>query len=93
MTVHRADLAGDYGATIYDVARQLLADGADPDDMVATWRGGVLSMSGIIGELAKWTVRDSPGGTFRLVRYEPFSMRRVRGVAAKSGVPAMVAAA
>ena len=68
MTVHRIDLSGDYRTTVCDVARRLLAGGADPGDTVETWRNGKLSMSGVIGEAAKWTVGSGPYG-LRLVRH------------------------
>jgi hypothetical protein len=53
---YRVDLTGDYETTVYDAARRLLAEGADPADTIETRRGGVLSMTGKIGECAKWTV-------------------------------------
>jgi hypothetical protein len=66
---HKADLTGDYETTIYDVARRLLAEGADLADTVETWRGGKLSMSGKVGELAKWQVVFASTGP-RLVRHK-----------------------
>jgi hypothetical protein len=68
---HKADLTGDYETTIYDVARRLLAEGADPGDTVETWRSGVLSMSGGIGELAKRQVAFASAGP-RLVRHKTY---------------------
>jgi hypothetical protein len=50
------DLTGDYQTTIYDTASRLLADGADPGVTVESYRDGKLSMSGVIGERAKWQV-------------------------------------
>src|SRR5262245_10353639 len=55
---HCVDLTGDYKTTIYAAARRLLACGANPADTIETWRGGKLSMSGVIGECAKWTVKE-----------------------------------
>jgi hypothetical protein len=68
--MHYRDLTGDYETTIYEVARQLLGRDADPADMVATCRNGVLSMSGVIGELAKWTAVFSAKGP-GLARVKP----------------------
>lgn len=51
---HRIDLTGDYLTTINDLARRLLAEGANPADTVETWRSGKLTMAGQVGELAKW---------------------------------------
>ncbi len=34
LSTHRVDLTGDYETTVYDVARRLLAEGADPGDRV-----------------------------------------------------------
>jgi hypothetical protein len=56
MSTHRIDLTGDYDTTIYDAARRLLAEGAVPADTIEIARGGVLSMTGKIGECAKWQV-------------------------------------
>jgi hypothetical protein len=66
--IHRVDLTDDYDTTIYDVARRLLAEGADTGDRVETRRNGVFSMSGIVGELAKWQVVFRGSGPC-LVRY------------------------
>jgi flavin-binding protein dodecin len=61
-TIRKVDLTGDYETTVYDAARRLLAEGADPADTVETWRGGKLSMFGVIGELAKWQVAFATAG-------------------------------
>jgi hypothetical protein len=66
------DLSGDYGTTIYDVARRLLEEGADSHDTVETRRGSILSMSGVIGELAKWTIEERRKGGLRLAPWKPF---------------------
>jgi hypothetical protein len=67
--IHKIDLTGDYETTIYDVARRLLAEGADTGDRVETRRHGIVSMSGIIGELAKLQVVFAATGP-RLVRHK-----------------------
>jgi hypothetical protein len=92
MTVRRIGLTGDYSATIYGAARRLLADGADPADTIETWRNGKRSMSGRIGELAKWTVRRNDHGnpSMQLVKYRPFSSIDVRPRTAEIMPPAMV---
>jgi hypothetical protein len=38
MNTIRIHMTGDYEATVYAVARRLLAGGADPGDIVETWR-------------------------------------------------------
>jgi hypothetical protein len=65
--IHKIDLTGDYETTIYDVARRLLAESADPGARVETRRSGVFSMSGIIGDLAQWQVAFAAAGP-RLAR-------------------------
>jgi hypothetical protein len=60
--IHKVDLTGDYETTVYDAARRLLAEGADPGDTVETRRNGILSISGVIGELAKWKVEFRASG-------------------------------
>ena len=67
--IHKVDLTGDYETTIYDVARRLLAEGADPGDRVETRRHGIQSMSGVVGKLAKWQVVFATPGP-RLVRHK-----------------------
>ena len=44
-------------------------------DTIATYRSGALSMHGIIGDLAKWTVVEAKDGkpSLSLRRYVPFS--------------------
>jgi hypothetical protein len=69
MKLHKVDLTGDYETTIYDVARRLLVEGADPGDRVETRRSGVFNMSGKVGELAKLQVVFASSGP-RLVRYK-----------------------
>jgi hypothetical protein len=62
MTVYKADLTGDYRTTIYDRSRHLLAHGADPADIIEAWRDGRLSMTGKVGEFAKWAVAFKASG-------------------------------
>jgi hypothetical protein len=70
MTKRRVDHTGDYETTVYDAARRLLAEGADPGDTVETWRDGKLSMSGgVIGELTKWQAAFASTGP-RLGRHK-----------------------
>jgi hypothetical protein len=83
MTVRRVDLSDDYETTVYDAARRLLAAGADPADTVETVRGGVLSMSGVIGKLARWQVEFRASGPC-LTRYRSVG---TACVAAKSAAP------
>lgn len=82
----RVDLTGDHRATIYTAARRLLAAGADPADIIETWRNGQLSMSATIGEAAKWTIREKDDGdlSLLLVRWRPFPATRL---AARTALP------
>ena len=52
------DMSGEYGVTIYVVARRLLKCGADPLAEMCIVRDGVASMQGVVGELARWQVRE-----------------------------------
>jgi hypothetical protein len=56
------------------------AEGVDPADRIETWRNSKLSMSGIVGQLAEWTVQENDHGnsTFELRRYKPFPSCAVR---------------
>jgi hypothetical protein len=68
---------------IFAAARWLLDNNAAfPTDRLETYRGETLCMSGIVGELAKWTVteHDDPGyrPTLELTRWRPFPMHAVR---------------
>lgn len=65
-------------------ARRLLAEGANPSDRLETWRNGKLSMSGTVGECAKWEVVDDGG--LRLRKYVPRHSTS-RSVAAVPGLP------
>jgi hypothetical protein len=80
------DLSGDYETTIYDAARRLIAAGTDPSHTVETRRDGYLSMSGKIGELAKWTVEFRAAGP-RLV---PYKHRGIAPPAAKTPDPGTI---
>lgn len=92
MTAHRVDLTGDDKTTIYGAARRLLATGARPGETIETWHDGKLSMSGRIGELAKWTVIESDRGnpSLMLRPYRPFPSLTVRARAAETASPARV---
>jgi hypothetical protein len=81
-----ADLSNDYDTTIYDAARWFIAHGTDPSHMLEIRRDGKLSMSGIIGELAKWTVEFRASGP-RLVPHRDCGIARL---AAKAPPPAIV---
>jgi hypothetical protein len=90
MNIHKVNLTGDYETTVYDAARRLLAAGADPCDRVETRRHGILSMSGVIGELAKLQVVFAATGP-RLVRHKgcilaPLAAKKARRV--DPGLPA-----
>jgi hypothetical protein len=69
---HQIDLTGDFRTTIYSASRRLLDAGADQMDTIATYRNGGLSMSGVIGDLAKWTVSDPDKGGMKLSRWKAF---------------------
>jgi hypothetical protein len=93
MTNHKLDLTGDYETTVYDAARRLLAAGADlvvavkntaTVDTVETWRDGKLSMSGKIGELAKWQVEFRASGPC-LTRYRAVVRAPLTGKTASGG--------
>src|ERR1700730_5602151 len=69
----------------YAAARWLLNNNAAmPEDKLETYRGEMLCMSGIVGQLAKWTVlehddprkHDKP--TLELARWRPFPTTAVR---------------
>jgi hypothetical protein len=60
---------------IYKAARELLKSGkAQPSDIIETWRGSMLCLSGVIGTLAKWRVQESDDGrpSLSLQPYEEF---------------------
>ena len=76
--MHEVDLTGDYRTTVYSAARRLLADGVDHADPIATYRDGKLSMSGTIGDLAKWAVSEPDKGGIHLSRYKAFPSAAVR---------------
>lgn len=89
--VRKVDLTGDYETTIYDVARQLLAEGADPIDEVWTyrtdkWTGkSVISMKANIGWAAKWTVVDDKRRGLAIRRWKPFPDAPVASRTAETG--------
>jgi hypothetical protein len=88
--LHTVDLTGDCRTTGYTAARRLLAEGADPADTIETYRGGKLSMSGIIGKFAALTVAENDHGnpTLQLRPYKPFPTVRLAATAPKTGLPA-----
>jgi hypothetical protein len=65
---------------IYAAARWLLDHGIATADDVATYRNGVLSMSGNIGELAEWTIEELKKGKPTTPSYpvEALFLRRYR---------------
>jgi hypothetical protein len=72
---------------LYDASRWLLDNNAaDPADMVETYRGETLSMHGIVGELANWTVAETKSGkpSLQLRRWEAFQGLRVGSPAAET---------
>jgi hypothetical protein len=88
--LYTVDLTGDSRTTVYSAARRLLAEGADPADTIETYRGGKLSMSGIIGKFAELTVRENKNGTPSLqqVPYVPFAATAVWPRPAETGLSA-----
>jgi hypothetical protein len=81
--IRKVDLTGDYETTVYDAARRLLVGGADPAGTVETWRDGKLSMSGVIGELAKWRVAFRGSGPCLV----PYAASTLAVLAAETAVP------
>jgi hypothetical protein len=57
---------------IYAASRQLMADGASPDDTIATTYRGKPSMTGYVGKCAKLTVSETSRGGLRIVKWRPF---------------------
>lgn len=60
---------------ILTAARWLLDNGvAFPEDLIETYRNGCLSLSGIVGQLAKLTVSESENGrpSLSLRKWRPF---------------------
>ena len=73
--LYNGKVIGKSDAPLYDAARWLLSNNAASEiDTVAIYRGGTLSMHGIVGELSKWTVREDKRGdpSLKLVRWSPF---------------------
>jgi hypothetical protein len=62
---------------IYAAARQLMAEGASPDDTIATTYRGKPSMTGNVGQCAKLTVSETSKGGLRLVKWRPFPEKGV----------------
>ena len=66
--LYQGKAIGASNSPIYAGARWLLDNGvAWPDDVVSTYRGETLCMSGKAGELAKWTVEEAKHGNPSLV--------------------------
>jgi hypothetical protein len=66
--VYNGKVIGASNSPIYAAARWPLDNGlAWPDDIVETYRGETLCMSGKAGELAKWTVEEAKHGNPSLV--------------------------
>jgi hypothetical protein len=85
--LYNGKLIGKSNSPIYDAARWLLENHAAwLDDTVETWRGETLCMSGVAGELAKWTVEERKDGkpSLELRRWKPFPARAVLPPAAKT---------
>jgi hypothetical protein len=78
---------------ILTAARWLLENNAAfPEDTIETYRpNGVLSMSGIVGQLAKLTVEERDGGnpSLRLRRWRPFSAGTLAPETSKTGSEAV----
>jgi len=73
---------------ILTAARWLLDNGAAfPEDTIETYRNGKLSLSGVVGKLAKLTVRENDHG-MQLVRWMPFSHNSVFSRTGKNDQPA-----
>lgn len=69
---YRGEVIGSSRQPIYDAARYLLDNNlASPDDMIETWRGGVLCMFGVVGEIAKRTVMERRNGLVETA-FQPF---------------------
>lgn len=76
---------------IYDHARRLLGEGVASSDMIETYTPqGTLSMSGIVGECAKWSVRENSAGAFYLKRWEAFPGRRVGSRTGETAIPGIM---
>jgi hypothetical protein len=73
---YRGEIIGQSNQPLYAAARWLLDQGiASTSDEVATYRGEILAMHGIAGDMAKMTAEESNGGkpTFRLKPWKAFS--------------------
>jgi hypothetical protein len=81
MQKHVVDLTGDFETSIYEAARKLIAEGADPEDEIETQRDGAPCMRGNIGRCAKLAVRDSPRRGLEIVPYKPFPALRSKPTA------------
>jgi hypothetical protein len=89
--LYRGEVIGQSDQPIYEAARWLLGQGiASPGDEIATYRGEVLSMSGSVGELARWAVEERKKGRagMRLIPWRPFSRDDIGPPAADMPNPA-----
>lgn len=74
---YQGQLIGRHDGAIHAAARWLLEQGiAKPEDGIATYRGEMPCLAGIVGELAEWTVQDPPKGQLHYARYKPFSLAK-----------------
>jgi hypothetical protein len=55
------------------IARRLLAEGADQDDTMTTYRGETPCLTGKVGWFAAHTVRETAADGPRFVRWKPFA--------------------
>ena len=60
-----------------DAARALLAEGADPADILIMMRGQTQSLSGPIGKVAKLTVAENDRLGPRFARWEPMTAEKM----------------
>jgi hypothetical protein len=68
------EVIGQSTQPLHAAARWLLDNGiADARDEIATYRGETLSMHGIVGDMAKFTVEESDGKPLRSRPWKPFS--------------------
>jgi len=92
--VYNGKAIGTSNLPIYAAARWLLDNGAAfPDDIVETYRGETLCMSGNAGELAKWTVEETTHGNPSLVlrHWKAFETLGESSLAAKTAESVSVA--
>lgn len=73
MRTHKVDLTSEKNVKLTAHARRLMEGGADPGDRLEGWRGDVLCLIGVVGELADSALaeRDAGNPTFRWSKYRP----------------------